>query len=166
MGAVSPELESKARQVLEMFVDRGMYLKDACAEVGLSLSAFHRAVSTVSELAVDLGRAREILSVVEIDEIKEIADRENLDPQKARNMIDARKFRAARHHRKLYGDSVEITGSVTSINIMSTIEDARSRLRPMSDLAHVQDAELVELPTLDTTAPSDTQSDEMPGLLS
>jgi len=165
MGAVSPELESKARKAIELMLDRSMFLKYACAEVGITPAQFVRVRSAVSGIDLDYRNARAILATFEADEAKEIADDDDRDPQRQRNQIEVRKWRAAKFAPTEYGERIEITGSVTSINIMSTIEDARARLRPMSDLAHVQDAELVELPTLDTSAPSDTQSDSVPGLL-
>lgn len=86
----------------------GKSLREICAVEGMpSSTTVFRWLEQYSEFRGLYARAREVQADVLADEIIEIADTET-DPNRARVMIDARKWLASKLRPKRYGDRVEL----------------------------------------------------------
>jgi hypothetical protein len=121
-------------------VANGYTLVKALNRCDLSICVFHQVISGVSELGNSYTRARQHMADVLVDEAKEIADDPDRDPQRARNQIDIRKWIASKHNARVYGDRIDVNVSQT-ISILDALSEAKAR-------AHIQDAEIVQVPTL------------------
>ncbi len=93
-----------------------------------------------------------------MDETIEIADNEKLDPQQARNMIQARWRMAETRNRPDYGPTVDV--SVTQIgDLRGTMIEARKRLvLPACDLAQIAPMQDVEYAMVDAGSTTDSES--------
>ncbi|WP_428562480.1 MAG: hypothetical protein ACP59X_21495 [Solidesulfovibrio sp. DCME] len=90
----------------------GKSLRTICAVEGMpSASTVYAWLRQYQEFAAQYARAREVQADVLADEILEIAD-SDLDPNRARVMIDARKWLAGKLRPKKYGDRVELDHKV------------------------------------------------------
>ena len=144
-------------------VSNGHPLHRAAAAADLSLAVFHEVLSSVRELAVRYARAREIMSDVEADEAKEIADNPDLDPQHAKNRIDIRKWRSSKHNSRVYGDRVDLNVQ-QSISISEALTDARLRLmRPVCDQLTTNDQSIIDCAVVNSIGPNDSISDSESG---
>jgi len=89
----------------------GKSLKDICAEKDMptreTIYAWLREDSTFSDM---YARAREEQADYLADEIVDIADTEK-DAAKARNRIDARKWKASKLQPRVYGDKIDVNHS-------------------------------------------------------
>lgn len=158
--ASTPETVQKVHNAIEL-IGQGKLIKQACAEVNISITAFREAVLSVRELASDYARAQEFRADMWADEIIEISDTAE-DQMKARNQIDARRWLASKHNQRRYGDRVELNVQ-QSISISDALTEARARLlRPVSDQPPVIDAQVVDIPRLNGPEPTDTVSDSAP----
>jgi len=92
----------------------GKSLREICAMEGMpGASTVFRWLREHPEFQECYARAREIQADILADEIIEIADTEP-DPNRARVMIDARKWLASKLRPKKYGDRVELDHKVES----------------------------------------------------
>lgn len=155
MAGSTPENIAKARLVIE-FVADGLTIQAAVGRVDLPIRDFYRAISGVNELAGAYAQAKEHRAELSADEIIEIADNTTLDPQQARNMIDARKWRAAKQHSRVYGDRVDVQFS-GQVNVLEILD--RAKLQSIRNLAPIIDAEVIDQPTLSTRNTSDCESE-------
>jgi hypothetical protein len=90
----------------------GKSLREICAREGMPATAtVYKWLGQYDEFRDSYAHAREIQADVLADEIIEIADSET-DPNRARVMIDARKWLASKLRPKRYGDRVELDHSV------------------------------------------------------
>lgn len=149
---------AKAERVIEL-VSEGCALQEATNKVDLSLRVFHQVISGVRELGQSYARVREIRADVVVDEIIGIADDPDIDPNRARNMIEARKWTATKHNPKVYGERIDLNVQ-SSISITDTRSEALARvLRPMRDPEPTIDVEVVQSHTLSDAGASDSVSD-------
>lgn len=164
MGYGAEAIE-KAGYIIHDVAD-GIPLAKAAAGRGLSIQTFHEVISGVRDLAVSYARAREIRADVDVDDALAIADDKEIDPQRARNMIDIRKWRASKHSSRVYGDRIDLNVQ-QSISITEALDVARSRiLRPVCDQLTI-DAEVSEPePTISTLGPTDSVSADEPDIFS
>ena len=149
-----------ARRVIERIAEKTS-LAAACEAEGMSVAAFHWALATVRELAVDYARAREIRADQLADEIVEIAD-SAADYNKARNQIDARKWLASKHHSKVYGDRIDLNVAQTVSITDALVEAQRRVLRPACDQPAILDAEIIDDATPCASGPTDSASNSSP----
>jgi hypothetical protein len=86
----------------------------------------------------------------------DIADTD-VDPQRARNRIAARQWFASKYARQTFGDKVElnVTGSVS---VGAALEEARRRVRPISDLTQAHDPHVIDLQAETIGEATDSQS--------
>ncbi len=139
------EAIEKSRKIIEAISEGGI-LKTASAEFGLHTRTFAEVIAGDSEMALLYKRAQECRADLDADEIVDISERE-IDPQRARNMIDARKWRASKQHARVYGDRIDVNIQGT-VNIAETLNQARARLVPRVEQT-VLDVEIEDVPTLD-----------------
>ena len=115
----------------------------------MNLSTFRDVVEDRRELATAYQRAREMRADLDADDALTIADDETIDPQRARNMIEARKWRASKQYAKVYGDKLDISSTQT-ISILDVRQEALKRVLDFRGQANeIFDAETVpETPEL------------------
>ena len=95
-----------------MEIMAGKSLRTICAMEGMpAASTVYAWLGQYPEFSDMYTRAREVQADVLADEILEIAD-SDLDPNRARVMIDARKWLAGKLRPKKYGDRVELDHKV------------------------------------------------------
>lgn len=124
-----PETVQKIDTIIKA-VSEGSTLKSAAAEQGIRLQMFHQVISSVRELGVAYARARELQADVLVEEAIAAADNADIDPSRARNMIDIRRWAASKYNQRVYGDRVDL--NVTqSISINEALTEARSRVLPL-----------------------------------
>lgn len=154
-------MRDKVLEIIEEYADGGT-IKEVLKKFRMHPSTFYKLRKIHAELEDAFIAAREFRGETDGDEVVSIADDPDIDPQRARNMIDARKWRASKHYPKVYGDkqTLEID---TGPNLMDAISAAKQRaLPPGRNLEEVQDAQYVELPTQSTSEATDEQSDVPP----
>jgi len=153
----------RSAELIIQAVSDGIALKRAAAAADMHIYKFHEVLSSVRELSVRYARAREIMSDVEADEAKEIADNPDLDPQHAKNRIDIRKWRSSKHNSRVYGDRVDLNVQ-QSISISEALTDARLRLmRPVCDQLTTNDQSIIDCAVVNSIEPTDSVSDSEHG---
>lgn len=138
-------------------VGEGVFLKDACAACGLTLSMFQETLHSERELGVAYARAQENRADILVDEMLAIVDSDE-NPQKARNQYQARQWIASKLSSKKYGDRIDVNVAA-SISIDTALNEARARLRPVRDQQDIEDAIFYDSPSEAATQPTDKQSD-------
>lgn len=145
MGYGPPAIE-KTRRAIGL-ISEGDSAAMACKATGISYRTFCDVILGESELALDYDRAKRNRADLDADKIVEVAEDPNVDAQRARNIIDARKWRASKQHASVYGDRVDLNINGT-ISISETLALARKRLVPRTAQQDVLDVEVVEQPVL------------------
>lgn len=109
---------------------------------------------TLSRIAAS---AREEFAHRLVGESVAIADTD-VDAPRARNRIAARQWFASKYARQTFGDKVElnVTGSVS---VGAALEEARRRVRPISDLSEQALPQVIDLQAETIDTPTDTKSD-------
>lgn len=108
---------------------------------------------TLSRIAAS---AREEFAHRLVGESIEIADRD-VDAPRARNRIAARQWFASKYARQTFGDKVElnVTGSVS---VGAALEEARKRVRPISDLSDHARPQVIDVQAEYVTDATDRKS--------
>ena len=152
----TPERIAAIRGVIMAYCE-GMSLKDALRMFNVCNYTFATMLSTVCELAGEYASARISRSDLIVDEIVDIADDVSIDPQRARNMIDARRWIASKHNARLYGDRIDVNVAQT-ISINDVLAQARQRVLDMRYPGNVLDAQVIDSNTTSTDVASDNIS--------
>ena len=107
---------------------------DNCLRIhGITWWTFLENVETVPLLAKKYARALELRTEKFVDEIVDIADNA-VDPQKARNQIDARKWVAAKMQPHKYGERLDL--NVTqNIDYKSVLAQLDARVRSVYEIS-------------------------------
>jgi len=147
-------------RVISQILD-GAQLKAAVKSVGLTHQSFFRLLAKDKAAAAAYARAQEIRADILADEALHIADSED-DAAKARNQITVRQWLASKLYAKRYGDRIDLNVTQT-IDIGSTLAEARARLLPARDLSQVIDAQVIDSQGQNDTKPRDNQSLSGPG---
>ena len=117
----------------------GKSLRTICSMEGMpAASTVYSWLRQYPEFSQRYARAREVQADVLADEILEIAD-SDLDPNRARVMIDARKWLAGKLRPKKYGDRVELDHKVDGNQPMQVTVNVVPAVPPTPAL----DAEIV-----------------------
>ena len=145
----SEDLLQRARAVVQD-ISEGSTLRKSCLKYGISLASFHSIVSERRDILEVYQRAREMRADLDVDQILDISDDETIDPQRARNMIEARKWRASKQYAKVYGDKLDISSTQT-ISILDVRQEALKRVLDFRGQANeIFDAETVpEAPAIE-----------------
>ena len=106
-----------------------------------------------------MAQAREDHIEAIADEMQTIADTD-VDPQRARNRIDVRRWRASKLKPETYGDRVDVKVNHT-VNLTEALAEARKRTRPIRDLENEQDQQVIDI----TCENVDKASDMISGAL-
>ena len=111
-------------------------------------------------LSPDLGRrllsAREEFAHAQVDEAQRIADTD-VDAPRARNRIHIRTWRAERFAPQTFGAKLELDVKHT-VSVGAALEEARRRVRPISDLSERALPQVIDLQAETIDAPTDTKS--------
>lgn len=145
----------KARAVIDAVLD-GQSVRNALKSVKLDAHSLHDTLSNDRGLASRYARAMEIRADLLADEALHIADEQD-DAAKARNQIQVRQWLAGKLHQKKYGDRIDLNVSAT-IDIGSTLAEARARLLPQCYPGQTIDGESREIQGIEQHGASDKQS--------
>lgn len=138
MGRPSGYSEEVADMICQELM-AGKSLRTICAMEGMpAASTVYAWLGQYREFSAQYARAREVQADVLADEMIEIADTEP-DPNRARVMIDARKWLASKLRPKKYGDRVELDHKVDGNQGMQINVNVVPYQKPESSI----DAEIV-----------------------
>lgn len=122
----------KAFKIIERLYT-GIPLRRAVEGSPQDMRKFFELVETDVDLLRRYTHAQQARAEILADEIVDIADSEP-DPNRARVMVDARKWYASKMQPSKYGDRIDLNVTA-AIDISAALNDARSRIeRPMRDL--------------------------------
>ena len=130
----------KISQVIGLILD-GQPLREAIKGTGMTPQLFHYYLQSDKEAAVAYARAVEVKGDLLADEVIQLADGDG-DPAKVRNQIQARQWLAAKLNKK-YSERIDLNVQQT-IDIGSTLAEARARLIPIRDQSNVVDVTTVD----------------------
>lgn len=133
----------------------GAQLKDAVKSVGMTPQSFFRLLTKDKAAAIAYARAQEIKGDLLADEVVHLADSEG-DPAKVRNQMQARQWLASKLNKR-YSERIDLNVTQT-LDISSTLAEARARLLPERDLGSVIDAQVIDSIDKNTPKLSDKQS--------
>jgi hypothetical protein len=137
----------------------GVPYKDACAQSGMTTYRYQQLRVNKPAFEQAATRARTLSIDLEVDDMREIIERTE-DQQKARNLVDAIKWRAARIKAAMYGDKLQLEHSLPP-DLMAALSEAKSRsLRPTCDPAITVDAEYVDVSSTYNARAADTPSSD------
>lgn len=160
---MTPERAIQVERVDEAFrlIAEGKSLTVALAHVGVPVSSFFEIIHDNPSLSEKYARAQHSRADLHADEILDIADNEAIDPHRARNMIEARKWHTSKMKPNKFGDRIDV--NVTErLDLRGAIALAEERLRPLRDLSNVEDAELIETKQITTVSTTDYKSVDAP----
>lgn len=155
MESTLPAPKASVYEVIEKVL-AGMPLREAVTACGLTPSAFAYRLQQDKAAAVAYSRAVEIKADLLADEVVHLADGDG-DPAKVRNQMNARQWLASKLYAKRYGDRIDLNVTQT-LDIGSTLAEARARLRPMRDQSDVIDAQAIDVQALEHAKPNDCES--------
>lgn len=104
--------------------------------------AFFNAISDSNYLLTLYNNAQQFKAEMYAEEIVDIADTD-VDPVRARNRIDARKWYASKIKPLKYGDRLDVNLTQT-VDISSALTEARQRVRSIRDHTDIEEAQLVD----------------------
>lgn len=151
----STEIQSIVNRVIDLVLD-GCSLREAVKRVGISPKKFSHALQGDKAAALAYARALEIKADLLADDIIQIADTAE-DAAKARNQIDSRKWIASKLYAQRYGERIDLNVTQT-IDIGSTLAEARARLRPISDQSNIIDSQAIDITDAINSRSTDKQS--------
>lgn len=115
---------------------------DAAKMIGVTEATLHRALIRDSEFDAIVARARKVAAAAEVDQLDKIAQEEQ-DVQRAKLRCDNVKWKAGKRYAEVYGDRIDV--NVTErISIVSALDAAEGRVRPVRDLPDIEDAQVIE----------------------
>jgi len=151
----STETSATVQRVIDLVLD-GHSLRDAVKKCGLTPIKFSSALRGDKGAAAAYARALEIKADLLADDIIQIADTSE-DAAKARNQIDSRKWIASKLYAQRYGERIDLNVTQT-IDIGSTLAEARARLRPISDQSNVINSHMIDITSAIDSRATDMQS--------
>jgi hypothetical protein len=150
-----PRTDPQVTKVIEKILD-GLPLREAVKHAGLTPQLFNYRLQGDREAAVAYSRAVEIKADMMADEVVHLADGDG-DPAKVRNQMNARQWLASKLYAKRYGDRIDLNVTQT-IDIGSTLAEARARLLPVRDQQTIIDVESRAVTGLDGHGAADFES--------
>ena len=151
LAARSDQLKTIIASLLD-----GVPLRDAIRHANLTPRQFQIGLAHDKEAAMAYARAQEIKADMLADEVVAIADSDS-DPAKVRNQMQARQWLASKLYAKRYGDRIDLNVSQT-LDIGSTLAEARARLRPVGDQYEITDAQIIEAKRISQQRTGDIKS--------
>lgn len=124
-GLSNEERIALARRVIDL-VYQGRDVIEALAETGMHRAAYYRLLAANTDLREEHVQARHSSADWLVAQAKHIADTE-IDAQRARNMIDIRKWTAAKIAPQTYGDRIELNVTQT-VDMAGALAESRKRV--------------------------------------
>jgi hypothetical protein len=125
--------KERAEAAIEELFETQLSLKDLLAKHGVAPGNFFKLLSQVPLLDTAYKHAQAGRIELLVDEIISIADNES-DPQKARNMIDVRKWMASKIAPHKYGERLEVNLNA-NVDIRGALLEASNRIRSVIELS-------------------------------
>lgn len=149
--------EKKIQAVIDQIYE-GKSITTALASLNIKARDFHKALASTPSLEILYERAQAARAEILAEEIVSIADTEE-DSQKARNMIDARKWYSSKMKPAKFGDRIDV--NVTQVvDIGAALAEARSRASlPIRYPQSTTVIESTEYKEVNEDKPSDSESD-------
>jgi hypothetical protein len=145
----------KAMSIIQAIAN-GAKIKDATIDHGVTYWVFHKWLCDDPELDGLYSRARAARMELITDEIIEIADNE-VDAQKARNRIDARKWMASKLSPAKYGDRIDLNVN-QSVDLKTPYLEAINRVnRLRADSSTVIEVKPTIIPITSDVTPTGYQ---------
>lgn len=146
MDNISAETLEKILAVIE-HVSNMIGVNDACKRAGIGKTRFFEVLHSSNELANKYTLARAISAELFADDVQTAARTVN-DPHKARNIMMANQWSAAKFNPKRYSEKIQVDHS-HQIDLTKAIEEGNQRAAiPMRDLSPLAQQ---EMPTLSDT---------------
>lgn len=117
--------EDKAREIIESIINEKLSLDKCIRERGINPNEFFQCIYRVPSLQQDYYRAQQARAELLADEIIDIADTE-LDANRARVRVDARRWYASKMQPQKYGDRIELNVTET-VDIRGALAEAKAR---------------------------------------
>lgn len=134
----------------------GLSLKKSLEKHQITATTFYNAVESNHFFNTAYASAQRARAELLADEVVDIADTE-LDPQRARNRMDARRWYASKMQPQKYGDRIDL--NITErVDIGGAIAEAKRRALPSRFPEDIEDAEIVVTQQLPSPTAADTQS--------
>lgn len=124
-------------------VFEGMSLNESLKKHGVSRTLFYAVVKENLKMEELYMRARHSSVERMVEQLIEIADDQEVDPHRARNMIDVRKWTASKLIPHTYGDRIDLNVTSTA-SITDALAAASARVLPLRDQAIDAQYEVVE----------------------
>lgn len=140
--------ENKNKILVQKAIDviqSGKSLQEALVIAGLPSKTFFDTKDKDPDLAQAYALAQRARAEHLVEEIVTISDTE-LDAQRSRNRIDARKWYASKMQPQKYGDRLELNVNQT-VDIGKALSEAKARMLPMRDPNLLVDRDVVEIAT-------------------
>jgi|GEM_PF-1298020 len=160
MGRPSEYSEAVGAEIVARYASGSTITEIAKMDDMPGLSTIYRWKDCFADFREALIRARENHIEATVDAMQDIADTER-DPQRARNRIAVRQFRASKLRPETYGDRLDLNVNGT-ISVAAALAEARSRARPISDLSEPVECQVIDLPCVSLPRPADAQSSVPP----
>lgn len=126
--ALNTELVEKV--ISEVF--EGASLAFALNKHGVSRQAFYNYARDNLKSEADYARARDSRTELLVEQLVEIADNPEIDPNRARNMISVRQWIASKLIPHTYGDKLDLNVTSTA-SITDALAAASARVLPLRD---------------------------------
>jgi len=127
----------------------GLSLTRSLEKHGVVRSTFYKFISHNLKSADDYACARQAQADLYVEEILPIADNESIDPNRARNMIQARQWTASKIRPSVYGDKLDVTVTATA-SITDALEAAAARTLALSRPEKFIQSEVTDISAIDT----------------
>jgi hypothetical protein len=116
-----PPRAEQRKHILDQLAD-GKSLRSICREPAMpAISTVMEWCSQDKDWAEQYARARAAGDDAMAEDIQDIADREDLDPQDRKVRIDARKWLLAKRQPRKYGDKIDVTTDGESIRSIDEV---------------------------------------------
>lgn len=116
--------EQEAHEKIEQYLT-GTTLK-RLFNTGAEMRQFYELINSIPSLSIAYAQAQQAKIELYADETVEIADNEP-DPQRARVMVDARKWIASKIRPEKYGDRIDLN-ITQAVDISKALSDAKQRV--------------------------------------
>ncbi len=128
MGTIRKELAEAV--IKECFNDS---LKNALKKHKVNAQNFFKTLAEVPSLDEEYSRAQQSRSELFMDEIIDIADNEDIDYNRARNMIQVRQLYASKMKPNKFGDRIDVNIN-QHVSIRDALDEAKNRVREVLDI--------------------------------
>jgi len=133
----------------------GLTTSKAVENQGVTRKQFYEYKNADSLRESEYARAQQDRSDLDVDELITIADDPTIDSNRARNMIDVRKWTASKRMPSKYGDRIDLNVQST-VDIGPALQAARARLLSICDQPKDVEADVIE--TIEHASPKVTGS--------